>query len=133
MRVLDTDSLSSALVFSAFLSLFTYLCLLEHSGNPRGASIRNGWRRSWTGPLLPVAKYGCVIAVALSGLALVHSLGSVAWWPVSLLSLGLLAALWGIDRATAHVALRHPALATRWYRSLSRILPGRPWMTSNTF
>ena len=121
---METDSLPSAPVFLAFLLLFSYLSLVEHSRNARGAFVRNGWPPRWTGPLLPFFKYASVIAVALSGLALVHSMSSMGWWPGSLLSLGLLMALWAIDRTTGYAASRYPTLATGWYRPLFQVLRG---------
>ena len=126
---MDTDSLSSAPVFLAFLLLFSYLSLVEHSRDASATPARNGWRppRAW--PLLPWSKYACVIAVALSGLALARSINSVGWWPVSFLSLGLLIALAAIDRVLGYAASRHPAWAASWSRPVARIFAGRPGTT----
>ena len=123
---MDTDSLPSAPVFLAFLLLFSYLSLAEHSGDAGATTARNGWRspRSW--PLLPWAKYACVIAVALSGLALAHSINPMGWWPVSFLSLGLLMGLAAIDQVLGYAASRHPAWAAGWSRPVTRIFAVRP-------
>jgi len=126
---LDTDSLSSAPVFLAFLLLFAYLSLVEHSGSAGATLARNGWRTTRSGSLLHWSKYACVIAVALSGLALAHSINSMGWWPVSFLSLGLLIALAGIDRGLGYAASRHPAWAAGWSRPAARIFAARPRAT----
>ena len=90
---MDTDSLPSAPVFLAFLLLFSYLSLVEHSGNAGAALARNGWRAPL--PELPLhwAKYACVIAVALSGLDLARSINPMGLWPLSFLALGY-SSLW---------------------------------------
>ena len=125
---MDTDSLPSAPVFLASLLLFSYLSLVEHSGDAGAPLARSGWRlRTW--PLIPWFKYACVIAVALSGLALARSINSMGWWPLSFLSLGLLMALAAIDRVLAYAASRHPVWAARWSRPAARIFTGRPGTT----
>ena len=126
---MDTDSLPSAPVFLAFLLLFAYLSLVEHSGGAGATLARNGWRATRAGPLLPWAKYACVIAVALSGLALARSINTMGWWPVSFLSLGLLIALAAIDRVLGYAASRHPAWAAGWSRPAARIFAARPGTT----
>ena len=122
---MDTDSLSSAPVFLAFLLLFSYLSLVEHSAYSGATLATDGWRAQRAGPLLRWSKYACVIAVALSGLALAHSINSMGWWPVSFLSLGLLIALAAIDRVLGYAASRYPAWAAGWSRPLARIFAGR--------
>ena len=74
------------------------------------------------GYLLRSLKHASIIAIALSGLAVAHSVGAGDWWLVSILSLGLLLALLGTDRATALAASRHPAQADRFCFPLSRVL-----------
>ena len=126
---MDTDSLPSGPVFLASLLLFSYLSLVEHSGDAGATLARNGWRVPRAGPLLLWSKYACVIAVALSGLALAHSINSMGWWPISFLSLGLLIALAAIDRVLGYAASRHPAWAAAWSRPVARIFAGRPGTT----
>ena len=106
---MDTDGLPSALVFAASLLLFGYFCLAQHSVSTPSGAFRNGMLLERAGYLLRWLKYASIIAIALSGLALSHSLGASGWWPVSLLALGLLAALVVIERATVLAALRYPA------------------------
>ena len=126
---MDTDSLSSGPVFLAFLLLFSYLSLVEHSGNAGATLARNGWRVPRAASLLHWAKYACVIAVALSGLALARSINPMGWWPVSFLSLGLLIALASIDRVLGYAASRHPSWAVGWSRPAARIFAARPGTT----
>ena len=123
---MDTDSLSSAPVFLASLLLFSYLSLVEHSGSTGATLARNGWRALRAEHLLPWFKYACVIAVALSGLALARSINSMSWWPLSFLSLGLLISLAFIDRVLGYASSRHPAWAAGWSRPVARIFAGRP-------
>ena len=117
---MDTDSLPSATIFVAFLLLFSYLSLAHRSsvfsGNPVTASKTPHWIVS----SLVWLKYACVIAVALSGLALVHSTGTVTWWPASLLALALLIFLVAIDRLAGTAASRLPTWAVPWQRALLR-------------
>ena len=123
---MDTDSLSSGPVFLASLLLFSYLSLVEHSRDAGAFPARNGWRASRAWLLLSWSKYACVIALALSGLALARSINSIGWWPVSFLSLALLIALAAIDRVLGYAASRHPAWAAGWSRPVARIFAGRP-------
>ena len=127
---MDTDSLPSAPVFLAFLLLFSYLSLVEHSGNAGAALARNGWRASR--PELPLhwAKYACVIAVALSGLDLARSINSMGLWPLSFLALGLLIVLAAIDRLLGYAASRYPSWAAGWSRPVARVFAGRSGMIS---
>ena len=122
---MDTDSLPSAPVFLAFLLLFSYLSLVEHSGGVGATLARNGWRAPRAGPLLLWFKYACVIAVTLSGLALADSIKSMGWWPVSFLSLGLLISLAAIDRVLGYAVSRHPAWAAGWTRPVAQLFAGR--------
>lgn len=127
---MDTDSLPSAPVFLAFLLLFSYLSLVEHSGNAGAALTRNGWRASR--PELPLhwAKYACVIAVALSGLDLARSINPMGLWPLSFLALGLLIVLAAIDRLLGYAASRYPSWAAGWSRPVARVFAGRSGMIS---
>jgi CBS domain containing-hemolysin-like protein len=76
------------------------------------------------GTALTWLKNACVIAAALSGLALVHSTGTVSWWPASFLALGLLIFLGAADQAVASVAQRYPRRSSAWWLSLWQLSPG---------
>lgn len=127
---MDTDSLSSGPVFLAFLLVFSYLSLVQHSGDAGTTLARSGWRGTRASPYLSWAKYACVIAVALSGLAFARSITSMGWWPVSFLSLGLLIALATIDQALGYTASRNPVWAAGWSQPVARIFAGRPGTAS---
>jgi CBS domain containing-hemolysin-like protein len=103
---LDTDYLPSAPVFVASILLFSYLNLAHYSRTPANSSLRNARRSQWINRILAWLTYGCVIAAALSGLALLHSTGTTSWWPASLLALGLLVSLIAVDRTVACIASR---------------------------
>jgi CBS domain containing-hemolysin-like protein len=118
-KVLDTDSLPSALVFSAFLFLFVYLSLAHHAN----ASLL-GRTTPRTESIISWLKYACVIAAALSGLSLVHSTGIFGWWPVSFLALALLVFLVVVDRAAASKLGRQARSTSRWVTALRRLVPG---------
>lgn len=76
-----------------------------------------------------------MIAVALSGLALVHSIETVGWWPVSFLALALLFILASIDRLAEPASRRSPDWAFPWQRAVNRQAAGgregRIGITSN--
>jgi CBS domain containing-hemolysin-like protein len=136
---LDTDSsglLPSALVFIAFLFLFSYLSLAEHSGT-NGNGHLNGRPSPRLVVVLAPFKYACVIAVTLSGLALAISIQPLGWWPITILSLALLVFLTVIDRGISAVAHRSPSKARRWSRPLLGLLPSnadrRPASSGNGF
>lgn len=118
---MDTSSLPSAPVFIGFLLLFSYLSLAGHSGGMEAAPSGE-WKAPQRGRLLLALKYACVIAVTLSGLALVDSVSDVDWWPISILSLALLVLLAIVDRAAALLAVRRPVWSARWSRPLLRVL-----------
>jgi putative hemolysin len=124
---LDTDSslLPSALIFAAFLILFSYLTLAErstsNSNNYLSGSPHSGLRFSF----LPF-KYACVIAIVLSGLALTLSIQPLGWWPITILSLALLVTLAVIDRSIATSAVRNPALSRKLSQPLVRLMSRRP-------
>ena len=103
---MDTDYLPSAPVFVASILLFSYLNLAHYSRTPANSSLRNARRSQWINRILAWLTYGCVIAAALSGLALLHSTGTTSWWPASLLALGLLVSLIAVDRTVACIASR---------------------------
>ena len=95
---MDTDSIPSALVFAASLLLYFYLSLVHRPDVSVGAQFSDTKSRRWVAAGVPWLKSACVIAAALSGLALVHSTGTVRWWPASLLALGLLIFLAALHR-----------------------------------
>ena len=128
---MDTDSLPSATIFVAFLLLFSYLSLAHHSSVFPVNSVTARKTPHWVVSSLAWLKYACVIAVALSGLALVHSTGTVIWWPASLLSLALLIFLVAIDRLAGAAASRLPTWAVPWQRALLRAASGSPATGSN--
>ena len=107
---MDTDSLSSGSAFLVSLAAFAALSGLQHMRLPAAAPER--WRRRPAllhhPSLLHSLKIACVLAVAVSGAALLQSLSATAWWLTALCSLGLLAGLLLIDQAAARRA-RRPA------------------------
>lgn len=117
---MDTDALPSALVFSASLFLFACLSLAHHYASVIGITTGNSRAPSRLGILIPWLKYACVIAVALSGLALLHGVWTDRWWPASLLALALLILLALVDRASAWAA-EHRAI---WLNPLQRAANG---------
>ena len=119
---MDTDHLPPSLVFAVSLLLFSYFSLAQNSATSPASAFKIAMPLQKARYLLRWSKYACIIAVALSGLVLVNGLGAVGWWPLSLFSLGLLLALGAIDRLTAIVALRVPALAGRLCLPLVRVL-----------
>ena len=116
---MDTDGLPSATVFVAFLLLFSYLSL-AHSSVSSINHPSETRTPHWVVSTLGWLKYACVIAVALSGLALIHSTGTVAWWPASFLALALLLILFALDRLASLVAVRCPSWVVPWRRLTQR-------------
>ena len=123
-QVLDTDSLPTAPVFAAFLLLFTYLTLALHSISSSSEATSFGKAPPLIGSLISWLKYACVIAVALSGLALLHSTETFGWWTASFLALGLLAFLVAIDWIAGSVVAHLPKSNVRWRRTLGWLVPG---------
>ena len=118
---MDTDSLPSTLVFLAFLLFFACLSLAHHARKPSPAASSLGRPTRWPDSLIPWLKYACVIACAVSGLALIHSTATFAWWPAAFLALALLLILAAVDQALGLI-VKHPAWAgSRWGRSLNRL------------
>ena len=118
---MDTDSslLPSALVFSAFFLLFTYLSLAEHSA--AGSWVFSGRYPRGLGFTISAFKHACTIAVSVSGLALAYSLApSLGWWYVTMLALALLVALTGVNRGAYALSGRHP----EWAAACSRPVHG---------
>ena len=121
---MDTDSLPSALVFAAFLLFFAYLSLAHHANAPSNATASLNKTAHWTESVVSWLKYACVIAAALSGLALVHSTGVFGWWPASFLALALLIFLVAVDRTAGSAVGRRVRSTARWGRVLGRLAPG---------
>ena len=106
---MDTDSLSSGSAFLVFLAAFSALSVLQHSRVPPAAPERRRPARLHHPALLPSLKIAGVLALAVSGAALLQSLSATAWWQTALGSLGLLAAVLLIDQAAARLLPRRPA------------------------
>lgn len=117
---MDTDALPSALVFGASFFLFACLSLAHHFVSANAPALGNNLVLNRLARLIPWLKYACVIAVALSGLALLHSVWTDRWWPASLLALALLVLLAAIDRAPLWSADKLP----NWLRPFQAAVDG---------
>lgn len=106
---MDTDSLSSGSAFLVFLAAFSALSVLQHSRVPPAATERRRTARLHHPALLPSLKIAGVLALAVSGAALLQSLSATAWWQTALGSLALLTAVLLIDQAAARLMPRRPA------------------------
>lgn len=113
---MDTSDLPSALVFAAFLILFACLSLAHRFVFSSAISSANALSSGLLGTLIPWFKYACVIAVAISGLALLQSAWTESWWHASLLALALLIFLALMDRASAWTAEHR----SNWFNSFRR-------------
>ena len=121
---METDSLPTAPVFAGFLLLFTYLSLAHHSIACSSEAASFGKAPPFIGSLISWLKYACVIAVSLSGLALLHSTETISWWTASFQALALLAFLVAIDWVVGSAVARLPKWNTRWRRTLGWLVPG---------
>lgn len=121
---METDLVPLASFFAASLVLFFYLCLLQYQSSAFNVLTRDGKFSRWLPIALTFFKQGCVIALALSGLALASRLNGLGWWDVSVVSLGVLALLFLIDRLTASSRVRQRLWIARWLRSASAFRPG---------
>ena len=110
---MDTDSVPSALIFAASLLLFSYLSLGQRSALAPGSLSKIGVSLQKAAPLLRPLKVACVMAAALSGLALAQSIGANQWWLISLLALAVLLGLIIVDRAAASATARVPGQVDR--------------------
>ena len=121
---MDTDSLSTAPIFAAFLLLFAFLSLAHHANasSPDAATFDKA--PPFIGSVISWLKYACVIAVSLSGLALLHNTDTLGWWPTSLLSLALLSFLVAVDWIVGSAVARHPMGAAHWRRPFRWVMPG---------
>lgn len=117
---MDPDSLPSITALFAFLLLFSYLRLAQH----RGIAGGNLSRRAAVALFL--LRDACIIAVTLSGLALVQALlpgdQGLNWRSLAVLALILLVALAATDRLALALAIRQPAWAARRADPLLRVL-----------
>ncbi len=118
---MDTDSTPSALAFLAFVLLYCYLSLAEHSGRSSSA-VKDGGPTQGFALILLTCKYGSIIAVTLSGVALALSIRPLSFWYVTASSVGILAFLTLIDRSAFLVASRYPTWARRCSQPLTDIL-----------
>ncbi len=99
---MDTDSLSSGLVFLAFLAVFSGLSLLQHSGAQFIALERDLRFPLLSRPqIIYWCKAACLFAIVLSGLVFVQTTFTSEWWAASLLAMALLVGLFLLDRAAA--------------------------------
>lgn len=121
---MDTDYLPSASIFAAFLLLFCYLSLVHRPDSATNITPAGSRPPRWYHSIIAWLKYACVIAAALSGLALVHSTVTDRWLPAAFLGLGLLSFLAAIDLLTGALARRQPARSTALQRLFERMAPG---------
>ena len=109
---MDTDGLPSAPVFLAFLVVFSYLSLVQHSRALARASERDETPPRFSGPtFLFWPRTACVFAIVLSGIALIRGVATTEWWAISLMAVGVLGGLYVLDRLSASAASRNPRLA----------------------
>ena len=113
---MDTDYLPQSIVFIAFALLFSYLSLLR-SGESAGTTGRDENPSLPSEPLLFWLKAACLFAVILSGVALIQNVVTTDWWPIALMSAGVLAGLFLIDRAAEQIAKRYPGVSRPWFRN----------------
>ncbi len=116
---MDTDYLPQLIVIIAFSLLFSYLSILSSSvsaGSSTGLFTRDESPSVLPEPLLFWLKAACFFAVILSGVALIQSVATTDWWAIAFMSIGLLAALFLIDRAADMLVKRYPALSRPWTR-----------------
>ncbi len=113
---METDLLPSASVFAASLVLFFYASLLHHYSYAANVFTRDGRSSHWLLTALTLFRYGCVMILALSGLAVVSTISGLGWWTASFSALGLLVLLAAIDRITAWSGIRSLHWTARWLR-----------------
>jgi len=118
---LDTDSsiLPPALVFSVFVLLFIYSSVAEHAATVGTAQVVTRSSRGF-GFLISSFKSACIIAISVSGLALVSSIQVPVWWMISLLALALLIVLVVVNRLIYALAAKYPVKARAWLGPLQR-------------
>ena len=118
---MDTDSsfLPSALVLSAFLLLFIYSSVAEHAATVGTAPVGTRSSRG-SGFLISTFKSACIIAISVSGLALILSSQVSVWWMIALLALALLIALTVVNRLIYVFAAKYPVKARACLGPLQR-------------
>ncbi len=119
---MDTDSTPAALVFLAFLFLFSILTLAERWGETGGVLSREARPLHRFKRILPPLKYACIIAVTIAGVAFTLSLRPLGPGTTALLSLVILVLLTGFDRAVSLLAVRRPDVARRVSSPITTIL-----------
>ena len=120
---MDTDSslVPLALVFGASLLLFAYLSLAEHAASV-GNGHANGTPQHNLSFVASSFKNACIIAAALSGLALALSIQTLGWWWAAVLAVTLLAILAVINRCIYVAASRSPFKSRQFSAPLQRWL-----------
>jgi len=122
---LDTDNVPLALILAASLPLFFFFSLAQYFSDTPGNVFKSRASLRKAGFILRWCRYACVIAMAVSGLALVTSYLSGGWRLVSILSLSLLVILLAVDWTASYVVLRIPSQADKICRPFIRLLSGR--------
>ena len=123
---MDTDYLSTAVVFTVALLLFAYVSLGHHSSSPPGSVFRNGTSSQRVTQFLLWCRFACVIAATVTAVVFVSTLTTAAWWTTALVSVVVLIALAVIDRFARLVTSRRPTASRRILRPLGRVLAGSP-------
>lgn len=121
---MDTDNVPLALILAASLPLFSFFSLAQHSVDTPGGVFRSRASLQKAGFILRWCRYACVIAIAVSGLALVNILAG-GWWPASIFAFGILIVLLAVDWAASYVVVKHPSQSEALCRPLTRIMFGR--------
>ena len=102
---METSSLLSSLVLAGFFLAFAYLSLALKSVPSRGRRLS---QPEAIGHVLRLLQVASILAISLSALALLVSQGvSPRWFWVTLVSLGVLGSVAGIDWLSAVLARRH--------------------------
>ena len=100
---MDTSGLSSSLSLAAFLLVFVYLSLVEHSSTP-GRAVE---RPNLFLPSLKTLRLASAVAASLSSLALLASQGNPGVWLISVVALALITFLVMADKATQILSSRY--------------------------
>ena len=121
---MDTDYLPTAPVFVASLLLFAYFCLAYHANALPTTVSPLAKAPRFIGSIISWLKYACVIAVSVSGLALLHGTETFGWWYASFLAFALLAFLVAVDWVLGLAVGPHLKASARWRWALGRLVPG---------
>ncbi len=122
---MDTDNVPLALILAVSLPLFFFFSLAQHTADTPGSAFISRASLRKAEFILRWCRYACVIAMAVSGLALANSFQFGAWWQVPILSLVLLVVLLAVDWTASYVVLRLPSQADTLCRPFTRLLSGR--------